>query len=681
VPPITTLQARLTQAVSAKTAGLAWRSRKRREFRDAIAGRSPEFFHEIGHEPFLITKDVVLSGAAKAKADLLALDHDGSAIVVLFDQQKGESLLDRGITCAGILAGWTPDTFFQRLSESSAGELAGFLTVQHSAINTSQRIVLVAGRFSKATLSAVAWLSRQQAIHISCWRRVVVRSRAGAALSFEEVIPPEISSAKKRAAPKSWADAILLRLPKLLPAERLGWVGLATAAMLLVSLGSATLPEPKSAASKDLATTAIPAPLPRVIQGQVSDAATGSAIAGAKLYYAGRQLAADAEGRFAIERREGEDTVLVRAAGYRRAQFTIAQANTVPIVESKTAFALEPLEVRALYLSYDNLPTTNRRDRVLDLIAETGSNAIVAGVKDASGYLSLPVDHELPRRVGAFDPQRTPDLAAMVRDWKSRGLYTIALVVLFKDGLLADSLPHHALRGLESKRVIRDQYDIAWVDPASKAVQQYNLAAVQAAAEAGFDEIQLDFVRYPAEAASREGLTPAESRRRLAVVSAFVAETADLLAPYNIYLGASVFGSVCWMQDVPMIGQDLERFAASVDYVSPMLYPSYFGPLDETPAPMRNPYQVVSHSLSAAAKRLEGNSKVLRPWLQNFPHERKSQIPLRAEQIREQVRAAQESQASGWMLWDGGNQYRNTLEALRGLAKNAAGGAARKVAD
>jgi hypothetical protein len=413
--------------------------------------------------------------------------------------------------------------------------------------------------------------------------------------------------------------------------------------------------------------------LPPVIHGQVSDAATGSAVADAKLYYAGRQLTTDAAGSFAIERREGEDTILVKASGYRRAQF--------PILDANTAFELEPLEVRALYLSYDNLPTPNRRDRVLDLIAETGSNAIVVGVKDASGYLSLPVDHELPRRVGAFDPQRTPDMAAMVRDWKSRGLYTIALVVLFKDGLLADSLPHHALRGLESKRVIRDQYGIAWVDPSSKAVQQYNLAAIQAAAEAGFDEIQLDFVRYPAEPASREGLTPAESRRRLAVVSEFVAQSADLLAPYNVYLGASVFGSVCWMQDVPMIGQDLERFAASVDYVSPMLYPSYFGPLDAAPAPMRNPYQVVSHSLSAAAKRLEGNSKVLRPWLQNFPHERKSQVPLRAEQIREQVRAAQESQASGWMLWDGGNQYRNTLEALRGLAKNAAGGAARKVGD
>jgi hypothetical protein len=674
VPPITTLQARLKRAVSAKTAGLAWRSGKRREFRAAITGRSPEFFHEIGYEPFLIAKDVVLSGAAKATADLLALDHDGSMIVVLFDEQKGASLLDRGITCAGILAGWTPDTFFQRLSESSSGKLAGFLTVQHSAINTSQRIVLVAGRFSKATLCAVAWLSRQQSIHISCRRKVVARSRTGTTISFEEVIPPAISSLKQRATPRSVVDTILPRLPKLLPAERLGWVGLATAALLLVSLGSATLPEPKSAVISDgLATTAIPAPLPPVIQGQVSDVATGSAIAGVKLYYAGRQLTADAEGRFAITRRAGEDTILAKAAGYRQAQFTILEANA--------AFRLESLEVRALYLSYDNLPTPNRRDRVLDLISETGSNAIVVGVKDASGYLSLPVDHELPRQVGAFDRQRMPDLAAMVRDWKSRGLYTIALVVLFKDGLLADSLPHHALRSLESKSVIRDQYGIAWVDPASQAVQEYNRAAIEAAAEAGFDEIQLDFVRYPAEAASREGLTPAESRRRLAVVSAFVAETADLLAPYNVYLGAAVFGSVCWMQDVPMIGQDLERFAASVDYVSPMLYPSYFGPNDEPPAPMRNPYQVVSHSLSAATKRLEGNSKVLRPWLQNFPHERKSQVPLRAEQIREQVKAAQDSQASGWMLWDGGNQYRNTLEALRGLANSAADGPAKKVAD
>jgi hypothetical protein len=240
-----------------------------------------------------------------------------------------------------------------------------------------------------------------------------------------------------------------------------------------------------------------------------------------------------------------------------------------------------------------------------------------------------------------------------------------------------------ALRGAHSKTVIRDRYGVAWVDPSVEAVEEYNLQAAKVAAEAGFDEIQFDFVRYPAEAASREGATPQENQRRLAVVAGFLSRAADLLAPNNVYLGGSVFGAVCWMRDVSVIGQDLGRFASTLDYVSPMLYPSSFGPgLDSpVPVPMRNPYEVVSNSLVAAIKRLDGNSRQLRPWLQNFPHDLTSRIPLRADQIRAQVKAAQDARASGWMLWDSGNSYPNTVEALQGLGIEVAESAERKVTD
>jgi hypothetical protein len=636
------------------------------------------FFSEVGEEPFFVARNVVLSGAAKARADLLALDHNGSAVVVVCAGDDREFLLARGITAVSILAGWKPENFVERLAESSAGSLACFLRTGESKINTSQRLVFVAERFDRETLSAVEWLAQQGAIEVACWQGVRVPSTESDTPCFrlEQVFPaaePGPAAAETKLAWRSlerW-------LPQRLPARNLGRLGTAAMALLLIftgwRYGVASYPKDLSPAANTLKET-----LPLAMPGRVLDASTGQPVAGAKVFHAGRLLATDATGQFKIEPRGNKTAVLVKAAGYRQAEFALAIDD-----QGVLALRLEPLEVRALYLSYDNLPNAERRDKVLDLIRQTRSNSIIVGVKDASGYLSLAVDHELARKTRAFDPLRGPALAAMVQEWKSQGLYTIALVCLFKDDLLADSMKSFALRGAHSKAVIRDRYGVAWVDPSSEAVQEYNLQAAKAAAEAGFDEIQFDFVRYPAEAASREGLTPQENQRRLAIVSEFLTRAANLLAPYNVYLGASVFGSVCWMRDVSVIGQDLGSFAAALDYVSPMLYPSSFGPGEDSPVPvpMRNPYEVVSNSLLAAIKRLDGNARQLRPWLQNFPHDLTSRIPLRADQIRAQVKAAQDARASGWMLWDSGNSYPNTVEALRGLPIEVAESAGRRVTD
>jgi hypothetical protein len=75
----------------------------------------------------------------------------------------------------------------------------------------------------------------------------------------------------------------------------------------------------------------------------------------------------------------------------------------------------------------------------------------------------------------------------------------------------------------------------------------------------------------------------------------------------------------------------------------------------------------VYHSLLQASSRLGGATKRLRPWLQNFPDHQQPEIPLQAEMIFGQVKAARDAQSSGWMLWDARNRYLNTAEALRRL--------------
>jgi hypothetical protein len=306
----------------------------------------------------------------------------------------------------------------------------------------------------------------------------------------------------------------------------------------------------------------------------------------------------------------------------------------------------------------------SRRENMLRLIQRTSANAVILGVKDVTGSLNVAVNHPLAGEIGAAGRAEAVDLARQVAAWKAQGVYTIALLALFKDDLLARRKPELALKSALRRKPIIDPDGIAWADPSSKSVWDYNIEVAKAAAAAGFDEVQFDFIRYPAESPSDEGGGPAEYARRLGTLVSFLRAANQALDPYNVYISATVFGSVCAIPNASVIGQKIEEFAAQLDYVSPMLYPSYFEPGPRYPDPLRQSYQLVYENLRRAARRLEGDSGKLRPWLQNFPDSASPGEPLETDNIRKQVKAAEDAGAGGWMLWDSRNTYRNTAEAL-----------------
>ena len=398
------------------------------------------------------------------------------------------------------------------------------------------------------------------------------------------------------------------------------------------------------------------APSP-MITGVVEDSATQLPIADVTLYYAGEQGRTGSSGEFQFQRQPGQNMVLAKAVGYRQTQLDISQ--------SHGPLRLQPLEVRAIYLSHKNLGKPGRRKHVLNLIRDTGSNAIVVDIKDGRGQLNLPVNHALARDIGALDQLPPLDLTETVATWKAEGIYTIARIALFRDNRLGTARPELALRSPKTKKLIRDVGRVVWTNPSSSLVQDYNMEVAKAAAKAGFDEIQFDFVRYPAAKLILEGVSLAEKRRRVATISGFLRQVTSTLRPYNVYVGATVLGSVCSTTQLGALGQHLEEVAAAVDYVSPLLYPSSFRPAADYPMTPKYSYEVAHQNLEQAVARLGGNSKKLRPWLQNFPASR--QEPPSAEAIRAQVRGTRNAQTSGWMLRDPRNRYLNTLEALQAV--------------
>ncbi|WP_323991693.1 putative glycoside hydrolase [Nguyenibacter sp. L1] len=403
----------------------------------------------------------------------------------------------------------------------------------------------------------------------------------------------------------------------------------------------------------------------------VVDAATGRPVAGARIVLGDQEpdqvpddqvLETDVSGRGVIARTDGR--AFIRAPGYRAGTADIAA------LPSDGTMALTPFVPKALYLSSYGIGSAALRNRALALIGQSGLNALVIDVKGDRGLVPYPSRIPLAIADGARRMTTIPDLGALVRMLHARNLYAIARIVVFKDLPLASARPDLAVR-LPDGRLFHDRQGMAWTDPSQPAVRQYNIAVAIEAAQAGFDEIQFDYIRFPDEAARGRFPDAASQAGRVAAVTAFLAEARRQLLPYNVYLATTIFGYVAWNRDDTGIGQQLERMAPLVDYLSPMLYPSGFTfGIPGVGAPTRHPYEIVYRSLEMARRRLDISPKRFRPWLQAFRDYAFDRIPFGPDEIAAQIRAATDFGSDGWMMWNPRNVY-DALPASASMSATA----------
>jgi hypothetical protein len=360
------------------------------------------------------------------------------------------------------------------------------------------------------------------------------------------------------------------------------------------------------------------------------------------------------------ERRTGTDGALtgdddptgrihVRAAGYLRTSMNRLGGAPAEI-------ALTPFRPKAIYLSVYGVGSRVLRSAALDLVAATELNALVIDVKGDRGLIAYRSAVPMAAEVGAQRVITIPDLPALVADLRARGIYTIARIVVFKDEPLASTRPELAVRG-RSGEIFRDRESLAWTDPFSQTVWDYNVAVAVEAAAAGFDEIQFDYVRLP-DAAGLTFAQPATLENRRAAIAGFLRQARRALTPWNVFLAADVFGYVCWNTGDTHIGQQLEDIVSLVDYVSPMLYPSSFQyGIPGYRSPVEHPFEIVARSLDRALERTGAAPIRYRPWLQAFGDYAFDGRPFTNGEIRSQIDAAERFGSGGWMLWNPRNRY------------------------
>ena len=388
----------------------------------------------------------------------------------------------------------------------------------------------------------------------------------------------------------------------------------------------------------------------RAYDGQIIDATTHQGVADGVVVLGGQRIVADASGHFHLDASAGHG--FARAPGYRAGEFDLA-ATGAPI-------ALTPFVPKALYLSIYGAGSKSIRDAALEAISDGGANALVINVKSDDGAVPYPSKIALVMSDGARKVTTIPDLAGLVSELHAKHIYLIARIVSFKDNTLTQARPDLAIKRADGS-LYRDREKLTWLDPLQADARNYNIAIAVEAAQAGFDEIQFDYVRFPDFSGRLKFSGPVDEPARLAAIHQYLSDARKALLPYNVYVSADIFGYVCWNKNDTGIGQRLELVAPDVDYMAPMLYPSGFqfgipGYVD----PVAHPYEIIHASLENAQARLKISPLRFRPWLQAFKDYAFDHRKFTADAVSTQIKAAGDFGADGWMLWNPRNDYSET---------------------
>ena len=332
-------------------------------------------------------------------------------------------------------------------------------------------------------------------------------------------------------------------------------------------------------------------------------------------------------------------------------------ASAAPIrVEKPTMPRPYPREVRGVHVTMALAGLEGRIDDYLGLKGY-GLNTIEIDVKDENGKIGFvsPAMPKLAREIGAAQPFF--DVESVVGKVHAAGMYLIGRVVVFEDPTLSAARPELALLRTDGSRWLNNG-GLGWVNEYDKRVWRYAVSVGVAAAKAGFDEIQFDYVRFPSDGdLSRIVYRHKRAEPKGTTIARFLQYAASRLHPLGVRVSADVFGLAA-THDLG-IGQVPKRLAPYVDALYPMVYPSHYSSGEYGIAdPDAYPGRTVARSLLDFRRNVKGVGLTLIPWLQDFSLGRDYSIV----DVTDEIAATRRQHARGFMLWNPEGLY--TREAL-----------------
>ncbi len=328
------------------------------------------------------------------------------------------------------------------------------------------------------------------------------------------------------------------------------------------------------------------------------------------------------------------------------------------------------VKVRGIYLTIHSA-SGSRLDSLIEMAKRTNINAFVIDVKDDNGYMLFPTKAAEKFAPKANEKAPVRDINAFMKKLKDNGIYTIARIVTFKDPVYTETYPDKAIIDKRTGKPHTNNDGLRWASPYDRQLWEYDVAVAKEAAEVGFNEIQFDYVRFPASNGGKlDSVLDYRNNRgetKPQAIQDFLKYAYKELSPYQVYIAADVYGLVGSAIDDMGIGQYWEAISNVVDYICPMMYPSHYA--NHTyglPVPDAYPYETIYHSIRDSLLRNNNieTPAIIRPWIQDFTASWvKGHIRYGEAEVRAQIKALEENGIDEFMLWNPNNIY--TEEALR----------------
>ncbi|WP_373070954.1 putative glycoside hydrolase [Sulfurimonas sp.] len=392
-------------------------------------------------------------------------------------------------------------------------------------------------------------------------------------------------------------------------------------------------------------------------KGKIVDSVTKEPIIDAKISDSNQTIHSHIFGHFVLD--SNEEVAFIKAYGYKPKKFKLSEL-------SKT-IELTPIKVKALYLNFWGAKIDSKTfARILKIIDETEINSVVVDIKSAEGLTSYKTSYDKANSYGAWFQRSIKDIDEFMSVLKSKNIYTIARLSTFKDDLQAKNNPDYAIK-TKNGEVWRNFDGIAWVDPYDKRSHIYTIEIAKDAAKVGFDEINFDFIRFPA----RRGLVFSKEnteQNRIKAIEEFLSLAQNELRRYGVFVSVDTYGLICWNETDTGIGQTIKGLSKYADYICPMLYPSGFSSsYFNVKNPADYPHKVIYESINNVVDQI--NPLRLRPWLQHFKDYTQEKRFYVKKDIEAQIRASEEHDTNGWMMWSPSSRYKQNYFRLTAISR------------
>lgn len=344
------------------------------------------------------------------------------------------------------------------------------------------------------------------------------------------------------------------------------------------------------------------------------------------------------------------------------ASSTLVQATSSLVTASTTKVKVvthikTPEHVKSIYMSSWVASAPSIRNKLIKLIDDTELNAVVIDVKDNTGLVSW--------------DGRVRDIDGLVDELHAKNIYVIARIASFQDPAYVKLHPDEAVHSKKTGGIWHDHKGVPWVDTGSKDMWRYIEKISKESYGRGFDEVNLDYIRFPTDGALSDMTFPISGKGGVVVnkpkiVAEFYHYITDALHKDGIPVSGDLFGIIMVTKvDIAVLGQDMHTALETFDYVAPMIYPSHFYPgTAGFQKPAQHPGEIINYSMKlgieiadeVASSTGQATSTVrakYRPWYQDFD----MGGVYTAEMVRAQISAGEKLGIKSWMLWDPANKY------------------------